>query len=209
MRRAELEHVIRAAAAVAEDEEIVVVGSQAILGQFPDAPDSLLISREADVYPRNHPERTDEIDGSLGDGSYFDSTYGYYAHAVGAARPLPRPPAGRGGWCRSATPNTGGATGWCLEVHDLLLSKCVAGRERDWEFAEEALHHGLADPGSCAAERSDLPMPAGQFAAVERAVDGIFARPPRRSRNIRPSDGARSLISAVRSADGPYHVHRR
>ena len=60
MRRAELEHVIRAAAAVAEDDEIVVIGSQAILGQFPDAPDSLLISREADVYPRNHPERGDE-----------------------------------------------------------------------------------------------------------------------------------------------------
>ncbi len=71
MRRTELEHVIRAAAAVAEGDEIVVIGSQAILGQFPDAPDSLLISREADVYPRNHPERGDEIDGSLGDGSYL------------------------------------------------------------------------------------------------------------------------------------------
>jgi hypothetical protein len=83
MRRAELEHVIRAAADVAEDEEIVVVGSQAILGQFPDAPAAMCVSREADVYPRNHPERKDEIDGSLGDGSYFDATYGYFAHAVG------------------------------------------------------------------------------------------------------------------------------
>lgn len=42
--------------------------------------------------------------------------------------------------------NTGGATGWCLEVHDLLLSKCVAGRERDWEFAVDALRLGFADP---------------------------------------------------------------
>ncbi len=72
MRRVELEHVIRAAAAVAEDAEIVVVGSQAILGQFPDAPATMCVSREADVYPRNHPERTNEIDGSLGDGSYLD-----------------------------------------------------------------------------------------------------------------------------------------
>jgi hypothetical protein len=83
MRRVELEHVIRATAEVAGDGEIVVVGSQAILGQFPDAPTSMCVSREADVYPRNHPERTDEIDGSLGDGSHFDSTYGYFAHAVG------------------------------------------------------------------------------------------------------------------------------
>ena len=38
MRRADLEHVIRAAAAVADDE-IVVIGSQAILGGLPLAPD--------------------------------------------------------------------------------------------------------------------------------------------------------------------------
>jgi hypothetical protein len=55
MRRDELEHVIRAAASVAGENEIVVVGSQAILGQFPDAPDALLFSQEADVYPRARP----------------------------------------------------------------------------------------------------------------------------------------------------------
>lgn len=175
MRRAELEHVIRAAAAVTEDEEIVVVGSQAILGQFSDAPDSLLVSREADVYPRNHPERSDEIDGSLGDGSYFDSTYGYYAHAVGPeTATLPA------GWedrlieVRNA--NTGGATGWCLEIHDLLLSKCVAGRERDWEFAEDAIGHGLAGPDELRRRAKDLPLPAARLATVERTIEGVIAR---------------------------------
>ncbi len=42
--RAQLEHVIRAAAAIVDDAEIVVVGSQAVLGQFPDAPPELLVS---------------------------------------------------------------------------------------------------------------------------------------------------------------------
>jgi len=175
MRRAELEHVIRAAAAVAEDEEIVVIGSQAILGQFPDAPDSLLVSREADVYPRNHPERSDEIDGSLGDGSYFDSTYGYYAHAVG-----PETATAPAGWeerlVEIRNPNTGGATGWCLEVHDLLLSKCVAGRGRDWEFVEGALRHGLADPEELSRRVKNLPLRAAQLAIVGRAVEGLTAR---------------------------------
>lgn len=175
MRRAELEHVIRAAATVAEDEEIVVIGSQSILGQFPDAPASLLVSLEADVYPRNHPERTDEIDGSLGDGSYFDSTYGYYAHAVGPeTATLPA------GWERRMiavrNPNTGGATGWCLEIHDLLLSKCVAGRERDWEFVEDALSHRLADAGELRERAVDLPLPAAQLKTVERMVQGLIAR---------------------------------
>src|SRR5882762_5814968 len=175
MRRVELEHVIRAAAAVAGDEEIVVVGSQSILGQFPDAPDSLLVSREADVYPRNHPERSDEIDGSLGDGSYFDSAYGYYAHAVGPeTATLPA------GWehrlvaVRNA--NTGGATGWCLEIHDLLLSKCVAGRERDWEFVADALHHRLADAGELLRRVGDLPLDGDRIEATRKMVEGVLVR---------------------------------
>lgn len=175
MRRPELEHVIRAAAAVCGDDELVIVGSQAILGQFPDAPDELLVSREADLYPRNHPERSDEIDGSLGDGSYFDATYDYYAHAV--ARETFTAPAG---WEQRLVAvrndNTGGATGWCLEVHDLLLSKSVAGRERDWEFVESALRHGLADPAELRHRIDDLPVSDPQLGAVRRMVEGILAR---------------------------------
>ncbi len=45
----------------------VGIGSQAILGQFPDAPADLLRSVEADVYPKNHPERWELIDGSIGE----------------------------------------------------------------------------------------------------------------------------------------------
>jgi hypothetical protein len=38
MRRSELEHVIRASGEIAKDDEVIIIGSQAILGQFPDAP---------------------------------------------------------------------------------------------------------------------------------------------------------------------------
>jgi hypothetical protein len=51
MKSEEFEHVLRAAADIVKDE-IVVVGSPAVLGQFADAPDSLLKSLEVDVYPR-------------------------------------------------------------------------------------------------------------------------------------------------------------
>jgi len=43
MTRAELEHAIRAACDVAGDPEIWVFGSQAILGEHPDAPTRLMI----------------------------------------------------------------------------------------------------------------------------------------------------------------------
>jgi len=55
MNRADLEHILRAAAAICNEREFIVIGSQAILGQYPDAPLSLLVSIEADVYPRHAP----------------------------------------------------------------------------------------------------------------------------------------------------------
>src|ERR1700693_1501285 len=57
MKRTELEHIIRASGTIADVDDVIVIGSQAILGQFPDAPAELLISNEADVYPREHPDR--------------------------------------------------------------------------------------------------------------------------------------------------------
>lgn len=82
MTRAELEHLIRAAGTIANDD-LVVVGSQAVLGALPDAPSELLRSMEADMYPRRNPAAADEIDGKIGDGSQFHSTFGIYAHGVG------------------------------------------------------------------------------------------------------------------------------
>jgi hypothetical protein len=43
-------------------DELVVVGSQAILATIEDAPEELTRSTELDVYPRNDPERAIEID---------------------------------------------------------------------------------------------------------------------------------------------------
>ena len=83
MQREQLEHVIRAAASIVDDDEIMVVGSQAVLGAHPAAPAALLRSVEADVFPRNHPDRAILIDGAIGEGSPFHETFGYYAHGVG------------------------------------------------------------------------------------------------------------------------------
>jgi hypothetical protein len=61
MRRSELEHLIRAAGRIAGERELVIIGSQAVLGQFPDAPVALLMSMEVDLYfqvrrgPRERP----------------------------------------------------------------------------------------------------------------------------------------------------------
>lgn len=161
MRRDEFDHVIAAAADVTGESELVVVGSQEILGPFPDAPQSMLRSMEADLYPRRAPQKADDIDGSLGDGSRFHRTYGYYAHGVG-----PETAKAPTGWetrliaieVAVRVSSRQRVVALCLEPHDLVLAKCVAGRERGWEFAREALVHQLVDPEVLLGRIEDLPV---------------------------------------------------
>jgi len=126
----EWERILESAAAIANDPDIVVIGSQAVLGQFPAAPPELLVSMEADVYPRQPTELSELIDGSIGEGSPFQNTFGYFAHGIG-----PETAVLPSGWderlVKVENPNTFGARGWCLEVHELAIARHVAGREKD------------------------------------------------------------------------------
>jgi uncharacterized nucleotidyltransferase DUF6036 len=178
VRREEFEHVIAAAANVTGHDEFVVIGSQAILGSHPLVPQSLLRSLEADIYPLHGPEAADAIDGALGDGSEFHRTFGYYAHGVGPeTAKAPR------GWqqrlVRMVVPprvaSKRSPVAWCLEVHDLVLSKCAAGRDRDWEFAAEALQAELVEGEVLLARIADLPIEDEARAHVDRVLRGLIA----------------------------------
>ena len=179
MRRDEFEHVVAAAAAVSGEREIVVIGSQAILGSVADPPEAMLFSIEADVYPLNAPDKADEIDGSLGDGSPFHDLYGYYAHGVG-----PETAVAPAGWeerlVRVEIPARVGQApdivALCLEVHDLVLAKCVAGRSRDWDFAGEALVADIVQMEELLRRVDDLPEPPADRGQVQKMLEGIGAR---------------------------------
>ena len=105
MTREQLEHLLRAAADIADDDTIVVIGSQAILGQFPDAPASMRVSMEADLWPLHHHERADLIEGAIGELSPFHQTFGHYAQGVGEETALAPPVASRSFFsCPSVVP---------------------------------------------------------------------------------------------------------
>jgi hypothetical protein len=141
MKRSELEHVLRAAAAIAQENSFVVVGSQAILMAFPHAPEELLVSREIDLYPALHPEKADLIDGAIGAMSSFDQTFGYHADGVG-----PDTAVMPDDWhTREKLYYLGELTVICPEVHDLAVSKCVAGREKDADFVRALFRHGMIE----------------------------------------------------------------
>ncbi len=168
MNRTQLEHIIRAAAGNADADDIVVVGSQAILGSYPNAPTELLESMEADVFPRDKPDDSILIDGGIGELSPFHETFGYYAHGVAdTTATLPE------GWRERLVPirneNTRGATGWCLEVHDLAVSKLIAGREKDLTFLAALFRHRLASPEIVRERLGQIALPAGQSHAIALA----------------------------------------
>ena len=145
MTRQQLEHIIRAAAEITRQDNLVIIGSQAILGQHPDAPEELLISMEADIYAPDAPEFSDYIDGALGPDTMFDKTHGYHADGVSpGTASLPA------GWNERlipiCNPNTNGATGWCIETHDIAVAKYAAGREKDLRYTRNLWENGLLDP---------------------------------------------------------------
>ena len=173
MKRADLEHLIRAAATIADDDELIVVGSQAVLAQFPDAPEEMLRSDEADIYPKNKPERWELIDGAIGELSVFHDTFGYYAQGVeeGVAT-LPR------GWktrlVALSNAATRGATGFCLELHDLLISKYVANREKDRRYCRAAAKAGLVSKATLEERLRETELEAAQRDLLQNLIASDF-----------------------------------
>lgn len=171
MNRRQLEHVIRAAATIAEDPEIVVIGSQAILGSFPDAPEELCLSADVELYPRNQPDRADLVDGSIGELSPFHEAFGYYAQGVG-----PRTAVLPEGWeARLVRVETTAGVGLCLEPHDLVVSKYVAAREKDREYVRAAIRHRLVSHETLLERLRSTPVGDDRKAELRVAVDADFA----------------------------------
>ena len=170
MTRAELEHAIRAACDLTGDGEVIVFGSQAILGSCPEAPDELRQSAEADIAPKHAVDKVDLIDGVLGEDSMFHRQHGFYVHGVPIeSASLPN------GWERRAVrvqnKNTRGFIGWCVETHDLAASKLAAFRDKDRDFVRVLLVESLIKPRTLIARVRQLPVADESKDRVVRWVD--------------------------------------
>lgn len=155
MNREQMEHILRAAAAITNEREFVVLGSQALLAAVPVLPPPLGYSMELDLYPLHNPPAADLIDGSIGELSPFDETFGYYAHGVG-----PETAVLPGDWRSRAiiveNSNTGGARGICPAPADLAVSKLLAGREKDVAFVSAMLDLKITTKADISQAATDL-----------------------------------------------------
>ena len=142
MQRHQLQHVILEIGRRFDLHDFYVVGSAAILAALPDPPvGALTATRDVDVIPfRDDQQLADRISFVLGEASDFDIEHGYYAQGVSLRTPAFAP----ADWPSRALPvRVAEYTAWCMEPHDLVLSKLGAGREKDLEFARDVANLGL------------------------------------------------------------------
>lgn len=157
MTREQLEWLIKMASALTEDYEIVVIGSQSLLGAVPNAPASLVRSMEADLYPRHNDEKGELIDSVLGELSPFHDANAFYAQAV--KRETAILPAGwEGRLVKIQNERTDLRVGLCLHPSDMAASKLAAGREKDWSFVEEMLKYRIVAVDEMTQRVTDLPI---------------------------------------------------
>ncbi len=149
MNKKQFEHTVRAAGAILGDSEVLIIGSQAIHAsidfELPEAERSIGV----DISRLDDEDGTwaDLIDGSIGELSVFQDTFGYYAQGV-----TPQTATLPSGWRKRLvpylTPGTNGVTAHCLEPNDLWISKAVAGRPKDREFCKALIDRNLVDAKS-------------------------------------------------------------
>ena len=167
-------HAVRAAAAVATTDELLVFGSQAILLTHPDAPAALRQSVELDAVPFRHPERWEQIDGSLGEESRFHRTYGYYVHGVGfetASFPT--------NWetrCVRLPIGDPEVTVICPEIHDLAASKLAAGRDKDFDYVAVLIEHEYVGTQKLLRRVARLPVPEEQRKRLRAWIGAVAHR---------------------------------
>lgn len=174
MKREQLEHLLRAASTIVGDRDVLVIGSQSVLASVQDdgLPSEATTSIEADLAFFDDPidEKADQVDGAIGELSQFHETYGYYAQGVSVGTAvLPN------GWetrlVAIDTPGTSPGRGLCLEPHDCVASKLVAGRWKDMDFGGALLRDGIVDPDVLTAQIDLLPVSKEEIDRLRLWVD--------------------------------------
>ena len=179
MNQEQLAHILRSAAKIVDDPEIIVVGSQAILGSFSEdrLPPEAVRSMEADLaFLVDADEmKSDEIDGAIGELSSFHELYSVYGQGVSLSTvTLPSD------WESRVVPferdDAKPSRAVCIDKHDLVVSKLVAGREKDFEFVRALILGELVDVEVLHERAAMLPKPGAVIARVDTAIDRC-ARP--------------------------------
>lgn len=122
--------------------EFVVIGSLSALGVAQDRPipARMLMSIDVDCFTRQDPGRVFDLRKSLGEGSEFEATHGYYLDPVSPN--LPTLPS-QWEFRLIRVPLKNGLTIFFLDPNDAAVSKYARGEPRDREWIQAGLFAGL------------------------------------------------------------------
>lgn len=154
--------------------ELLVIGSQAVLGSidqpFPEAERSIEV--DVAVLDDDDGTKADLIDGSIGELSMFQETFGYYAQGVIPSTAV-LPDNWRNRLVRYESSGTGGVVALCLELHDLWLSKAAAFRDKDVLFCLAMLDRDLVDAALLRERLRTMTVAAARRQQIEALIGGI------------------------------------
>lgn len=191
MNRQQLEHALRAAGRIIDEKSFIVIGSQSILGSYPDAPPDFLYSMEVDLIPKTNAARTHELE-EIGEDSKFFEIHGFYVDPVdNSTAILPRSWKNR--LVNVQNENTNGVLGLCLHPADLFIAKAAAGREKDIEFIAAMIEHNMVDRERVCLYASTIPNPANDTMRSRRTmarIDRLFeAHSPSVTKEVNEQSG--------------------
>lgn len=137
MRKSDLFELIREINEISSEEIPIIVGSQAVHAVTEHLPEIAKKSIECDfLFVGGKTETRAEINKKLGVFSNFQIEHGFYADALGLATViLPT------NWRERLQPfldENGKVIAYCAEIHDIAVSKLIAGREKDFQFLKDA-----------------------------------------------------------------------
>lgn len=171
MQPRDLERAVRSIAKLLDAEEVVIIGSQALLVARDDVASELRMSEEFDAYATNYPEwqrhnpgeeASEAIHAMLGEGSMFHIAHGFFVDGadVTTARLADE-------WRDRAVSRVFDVDGRDVRViapepNDLVASKLFRGEQKDITFARLCLRHGLVKH-DVVKERLSIIMPPEKF----------------------------------------------
>lgn len=138
MTREQLADVLSWVSRIAQTRDVLVYGSQSILGSYSEneLPPEATGSMEVDITFFDDPDddKSSLVDAAIGALSDFHNEYGYYPQGVSITTAKLTE-----GWedrlVPYETPRTKPGRGLCLEPHDCILAKLVRFEEKDVNFA--------------------------------------------------------------------------
>jgi hypothetical protein len=179
MNRQQFEHVLRAVSLIAGDPDVLVIGSQSLLGSYSEdeLPAEATGSMEVDTAFFNDDDevKSGQVDAMIGELSHFHDEFGYYPQGVSVETGV-YPTGWRDRLVVYEIAGSPPARALCLEPHDCVLAKLVRFEEKDCQFAGALVREGLIDLDLLARRVDTIPAAPAVINRISQWITAMRAR---------------------------------